>query len=917
MATFLLALLLLAPMTRAGERPGVFVPDPATVLREGPAYRYPQAGWIVIHVEGEPYDRGFQQGKLLAPEIAAYVRCFAATQSDKAPSDGWKLTRTLVNSLFLRHFDKEYLEEMRGIADGAAAAGAKFDGRNLDLLDIAALNCWAELMSLDWANDATPTGIEGIKFPRSTGTGGATALGRQSMHCSAFVATGPATADGKIVLGHISMFDLYPSLFFNIWLDVKPSKGHRIVMQTYPGGVASGMDWYMNDAGIAVCETTLDQTSFNAAGETQTSRIRKALQYGDSIDSVVEILSKGNNGLYTNEWLIADTKSNEIACFELGTKASKLYRSSKHDWFGETEGFYWGCNNAKDLSVRLDTIASTNDRPADMVFQPSDRDMAWVRLYHQYRGKIDADFGKLALSTPPLAAFSSLDAKVTTGAMIQKLQSFALFGPPNGKSWQPTDDEKRKFPEVTAMASNPWTTIGVTAPVASDEKPAVDLVASAEAPLSGESNGGGDWKRNTPTTQPSWRGTILPASDADAWLAASFAAYERIVDLEKSKPKDDSGALWPIDRDELGVKLYKSRCDMLYAMRRAGQSVPANVHFDPATDDWYDLASGRGVLTLHELRRILGDEKFEEMMDTFGTANAGKPITTEQFVAHVAKFAGRSMNDFFDAWIGHGDLPKLTLVNADARCAAVPTSSGYDVAGEVRVEGSPQPASIDVTVETEADEMTRTFPVDAGRVVFRISSGARPTRLVVDKYNQTAKLNGSAFGLESIYRELDRALIVYGTTDDQSMNRETAERRQRTIAQRWSNFYLPIRSDTEVTDDELKTHHLILIGRPSTNAVAARFEKSLPVDFGRQSFTVRGQTYGHMGSAIMLACANPLDGRYALLVFAGNSAAATLRLASVDADWGDGQAKVLINGGEELNFVIPSKELTRELADYD
>ena len=74
-------------------------------------------------------------------------------------------------------------------------------------------------------------------------------------------------------------------------------------------------------------------------------------------------LSKDNNGLYTNEWLLADTKTNEIAMFELGTHKTKLYRSSKNEWFGDTPGFYWGCNNTKDREVRLETIASVNDRP--------------------------------------------------------------------------------------------------------------------------------------------------------------------------------------------------------------------------------------------------------------------------------------------------------------------------------------------------------------------------------------------------------------------------------------------------------------------------------------------------------------------------------------------------------------------------
>ena len=97
-------------------------------------------------------------------------------------------------------------------------------------------------------------------------------------------------------------------------------------MQAYPGGIQSGMDYYQNDAGLVVVETTIGQTRFEPDGHPLASRIRKALQYGDSIDSVVAILSKKNNGLYSNEWLLADTKANEIAMFELGTRKAKLWR---------------------------------------------------------------------------------------------------------------------------------------------------------------------------------------------------------------------------------------------------------------------------------------------------------------------------------------------------------------------------------------------------------------------------------------------------------------------------------------------------------------------------------------------------------------------------------------------------------------
>src|SRR5438270_8520695 len=99
---------LLAPSWVRAENPLMdFQPDPYSVQRHGPAYRYPQAGWIVLHIEGEPYERGYQHGRLLAPEIAAYVKTYATEQSPKAPADGWRHTRTLAKALFVRRFDRE------------------------------------------------------------------------------------------------------------------------------------------------------------------------------------------------------------------------------------------------------------------------------------------------------------------------------------------------------------------------------------------------------------------------------------------------------------------------------------------------------------------------------------------------------------------------------------------------------------------------------------------------------------------------------------------------------------------------------------------------------------------------------------------------------------------------------------------
>ncbi len=440
----------------AVDIPAEHRPDAKAVQWYDKAYRYTQAGWVVLHIEGDPYPRGYQQGRLMAAEISDYAETLARDRNPKDPEDGWKSIRTLADALFLRKLDKEFLEEMKGIADGAAAAGATFYGRKVDLIDIVAVNVWQELDTLEPALAATPTGLEGVRHTAP--------VPPKKDHCSAFVATGPATADGKIVFGHVTMFGLHFGPFVNVWIDCKPTKGRRFAMQGFPGAIWSSQDYYQNDAGILLCETTIGQTPFDATGEPLTTRARRAIQYSESIDDVVKHLTTNNNGLYSNEWLIADTKTNEIAMYELGTKKSKLWRSSKDEWFGGTKGFYWGNNNAKDRAVRVEATPLRGEEHVSPNWKPDGRDKAWLRFYDKHKGKIDAAAAREAFQSEDLSLPHTLDAKFTTTALAQDLASHALYGPPTGKVWRPTIRDRASHPDIRPLIPHPWTVLTINPP---------------------------------------------------------------------------------------------------------------------------------------------------------------------------------------------------------------------------------------------------------------------------------------------------------------------------------------------------------------------------------------------------------------------------------------------------------------------
>ena len=206
--------------------PNSAFPKAASIRVLGPGYRYPSGGWIYLHIEGKPYDRGYQHGFLMANDIHSYIeRCIAAFGGD--PKTAWDQGRVMANADFLRGYDRELLEEMRGIADGANAAGVRLDGRRLDLVDIVTLNSSTEIEDLQSALRLTPTGLETLDFhaPSWKEMGYVPPNAR----CSAFAATGKATRDGKMVVGHITMWSLTYAEQVNVMLDIKPVTGHRLI----------------------------------------------------------------------------------------------------------------------------------------------------------------------------------------------------------------------------------------------------------------------------------------------------------------------------------------------------------------------------------------------------------------------------------------------------------------------------------------------------------------------------------------------------------------------------------------------------------------------------------------------------------------------------------------------------------------
>ena len=318
-----------------------------------------QNGWIWVHLEGSPSDIGYQHGYLLAPEIRDTLQTVSLEMTHEEKKD-WQFFRDKAQNMLWPHVEAEYRAELQGIVDGAVARGVK-----LDLWDVVALNAWLEMPYFDKVFDKQHN------LPVTAAVG---------EHCSAFVATGSYTKDGRVVIAHNNWTSYETGERWNIIFDVVPAQGNHFLMDGMPGLIHSGDDFGMNSAGIMITETTISRfNGFDPDAVPEFVRARKAMQYSASIDDFARIMKDGNNGGYANNWLVADRKTNEVASLELGLKNVTLERTR--------DGFFVGSNFPVNEKLAREETEFDLNNPGESA---NARHVRWLQLMHENKGKIDA-----------------------------------------------------------------------------------------------------------------------------------------------------------------------------------------------------------------------------------------------------------------------------------------------------------------------------------------------------------------------------------------------------------------------------------------------------------------------------------------------------------------------------------------------
>jgi hypothetical protein len=440
-------------------------PDP----RLQGAYKFNQGGWTYVHLQGTPAQVGYQHGYLLAREIEDNVNV-QKVEAPHAVQRDWRFFRDAAKKVLWPHIEPEYQQELKGIAAGLHAQRSP-----LDLWDIVALNGIMELrdyyLPVLNAQEKKPNPPEAV------------APGK----CSAFIATGSATTDGKIVIAHNNWSSYAEGERWTEVFDIVPASGQHFIMDGSPGIITSQDDFGVNASGLMVTETTLPATKgFDVNGIPEFDRSRKAMQYATSINEYAAIMRKGNNGGYANSWLIGDRKTGEIGYLELGLRHTPLTKKK--------DGYFVSSNFAADPDlIRDDTPGYNPNDPEPSMnarhiraeqfvkehYGKLDTALAEAYLsehYDSYEHKIDAGkrslcghedtspIGEKVWGNPPFSPSGAVTGKVMDAEMAAKMSFTGRAGHPCGEDFkvEPFLAAHPEFewqkPILHDMIAGPWTT---------------------------------------------------------------------------------------------------------------------------------------------------------------------------------------------------------------------------------------------------------------------------------------------------------------------------------------------------------------------------------------------------------------------------------------------------------------------------
>ena len=296
----------LALVVSSPARPvGVSAPQQAGRLKQ-------VGGILFVHLQGDPYQMGLQQGALLRTQLHSLVQDYLYRYliADSGASHFWLLSQA---RLLDRELPESLRQEMAGIANGSG----------LSYQDVLLLNVVPDLLFL--ARKAPSWDLFPMLFSSANR---ATPLAWSSLG-TAFAGWGRATVGGELLIGH--QLDCAESALLQHYLVLivrQPSAGNALVSLGLAGTV--GVWTGMSEQRVIVALSSSPSADVAGHGQPLPLLLRQVLQNSGDLGQAVNLLLSTER-LYGGNVILGDGKTPQGIVLELSAHRHALFEMNVAD----------------------------------------------------------------------------------------------------------------------------------------------------------------------------------------------------------------------------------------------------------------------------------------------------------------------------------------------------------------------------------------------------------------------------------------------------------------------------------------------------------------------------------------------------------------------------------------------------------
>ncbi len=340
----------------------------------------------IVILEGPDYEMGVQYGRQAGHYIEKNKA--AAWASALQQYDRETVIRTLkANQHYIQEYTPECIDIMKGIADGAAAAGY-----DVTYVDIMLLNCTLPKPE----TSMYPQGAEDDSLPPKKG-------------CSVCSAWGMATKNGRLI--GMDTLDGGPEAMYGVIIVAFPDDGNAYICGASAGEV--GDHFLMNNKGLMIGNSGgggSPRDIDNNYGLAWSCSLPHLVRYAGSAQQARDMVMPWQINIPENFHFV-DVKGNAFVV----EKTAAVQAVRKPGDFGEKD-FLFSTNNYLHETMKVTKEGDFIQQHGGYGAYAAPRNRVLWDMLHNYHGHVDVEFIKMILrfpgNPPPYAPEDGWDAKI-------------------------------------------------------------------------------------------------------------------------------------------------------------------------------------------------------------------------------------------------------------------------------------------------------------------------------------------------------------------------------------------------------------------------------------------------------------------------------------------------------------------------